>query len=157
MGVSMLTLHAAGGPRMLDAAIEAAATVPGCPALLAVTVLTSMDAEQLAATGVYQPPAAQVANLAQMAFASGIRGFVASAQEVVDLRYKLGDQAVLVIPGIRPAGSAIGDQKRVATPSAAIADGASYLVVGRPITQAADPRSVAKEILREMDSTLSPN
>ncbi len=147
-GAELLTVHASGGPAMLAAAVEAAAVTNG-PKLLAVTVLTSMDRAQLAATGVADAPADQVLRLAEMAAASGISGFVASAEEVATLRRKL-PSAVLVIPGIRPAGAAIGDQKRTATPAAALAAGADYLVVGRPITQAADPAAAARAILEEM-------
>jgi orotidine-5'-phosphate decarboxylase len=148
-GAEMLTLHASGGPAMLQAAAEAAETVAHSPQLLAVTVLTSMDRAQLAATGVADAPAEQVLRLAEMAAEARISGFVASAEEVAALRRKL-PSAVLVIPGIRPAGAATGDQKRIATPAAALAAGADYLVVGRPITQAADPAAAALAILEEM-------
>lgn len=148
-GAEMLTLHASGGPAMLAAAAEAAAGLPHPPQLLAVTVLTSMDQAQLGAVGVDGSPAEQVLRLAQMASEAGITGFVASAAEVAAMRERL-PSAVLVIPGIRPAGAAAGDQKRTATPAAALAAGASYLVVGRPITQAADPAAAAKAIVEEM-------
>lgn len=148
-GAEMLTVHAAGGPAMLAAAQEAAAEVPSAPKLLAVTVLTSIDAAQLAATGVYSSPSDQVLRLAGLAHQAGIRGFVASSQETAGLRAAYPD-TTLVIPGIRPAGSNSGDQKRVATPGSAIADGADYLVVGRPITQAADPAAAAQAILDEI-------
>jgi orotidine-5'-phosphate decarboxylase len=134
---------------MLTAAQEAAETSSSPLKLLAVTVLTSMDREQLSATGVLSQPGEQVSRLAGMAYASGIRGFVASAEEVSGLRATHPD-ATLVIPGIRPAGAAVGDQKRVATPSSAIAAGADYLVVGRPITQAPDPAAAAQAILDEI-------
>lgn len=150
-GAEMLTLHAAGGPAMLAAAAEAAAGLPHPPKLLAVTVLTSMDQTQLAATGVAASPADQVLRLAAMASAAGIAGFVSSAEEVAAMRQRLPG-ATLVIPGIRPAGAAVGDQKRTATPAAALAGGASYLVVGRPITQAPDPAAAAAAILQEMES-----
>jgi orotidine-5'-phosphate decarboxylase len=151
LGVDMLTVHAAGGPEMLAAAAEGAQAHLH---LLAVTVLTSMDAGQLEATGVHGSAAAQVERLATMAFAYGIRGFVCSPGEVVNLRNRLGSEPLLVIPGIRPAGAAIGDQRRVATPAAAMAAGASYLVVGRPITKAADPGAAARSILAEMQTTM---
>ncbi len=150
-GAGLLTLHAGGGPAMLQAAANAAAGLPNPPQLLAVTVLTSMDAPQLNAIGVSAPPAAQVARLASMAWTSGIRGFVCSAEEITSTHTAFPD-ATLVIPGIRPAGAAIGDQKRVATPASAIAAGASYLVVGRPITQAPDPAAATTAILREIAS-----
>lgn len=148
-GAGMITVHAGGGPAMLAAAAEAAATLPDPPTLLAVTVLTSMDPAQLSAVGVTDPPADQVLRLARMGWTAGIRGFVSSAQEVRAMREALPD-AKLVIPGIRPAGAAVGDQKRVATPAAAIADGADYLVIGRPITQAPDPAAAAAAILAEI-------
>ena len=150
LGVRMLTVHAGGGPAMLAAAKDALAGVAHPPELLAVTVLTSMDQEQLAAVGVNLAPSAQVGLLAKMGFDAGIRGFVCSAPEVAALRQLTGPEGVLVIPGIRPAGAAIGDQKRVAGPAEALRQGASYLVVGRPITQAANPREAASAILEEM-------
>ena len=149
LGVKMLTVHAAGGPEMLAAAVEAAD--PGL-SLLGVTVLTSMDGAQLEATGVHGSAAVQVERLATMAWAYGLRGFVCSPVEVAHLRRHLGHDALLVIPGIRPEGSAIGDQRRIATPAAAMAAGASYLVVGRPITRAANPGTAARAILAEMQS-----
>lgn len=150
-GAQMLTLHAAGGPAMLAAAAEAAAALPEAPQLLAVTVLTSMDQSQLAAIGIPGSPADQVLRLAHMGWQSRIRGFVSSAEEVAAMRQAFPG-AILVIPGIRPAGAAVGDQKRVATPAAAIAGGASYLVIGRPITQAVDPAAAAQAILSEIES-----
>ena len=147
----MLTVHTGGGPAMLAAAAEAAASLPEAPLLLGVTVLTSMDQPQLAAVGVSGSPADQVLRLAQMGWQSGIRGFVSSAEEVAAMRHAFPD-ATLVIPGIRPAGTAVGDQKRIATPAAAIAAGASYLVIGRPITQASDPAAVTQAILSEIEA-----
>ena len=134
---------------MLQAAQEAAAATHSAPKLLAVTSLTSMDAAQLAATGVSSSPSDHVLRLAGLAREAGIRGLVASSQEVARLRAAYPD-STLVIPGIRPAGANAGDQKRVATPGSAIANGADYLVVGRPITQAADPAAAAQAILDEM-------
>jgi orotidine-5'-phosphate decarboxylase len=151
LGVSMLTVHAAGGPEMLAAAAHAAD--PGL-SLLAVTVLTSMDGDQLEATGVHGSPASQVERLATMASAFGIRGFVCSPVEVANLRKRLGPETLLVIPGIRPEGEASGDQRRIATPAAAMAAGASYLVVGRPITRAAQPGAAARAILEEMQTAI---
>jgi orotidine-5'-phosphate decarboxylase len=151
LGVNMLTIHAAGGPVMLAAAVEAASKAKRSPALLAVTVLTSMDGSQLAATGVVGSPAEQVQRMAKMALGCGVQGLVCSPNEVVSLRSEIGKEPLLVVPGIRPAGTAIGDQKRVATPGSAVADGASYLVVGRPITQANDPGAAARAILAEME------
>ncbi len=148
-GASLLTVHASGGAAMLSAAAQAAAS-PGAPTLLAVTVLTSMDANELSGIGVTATPATQVLRLAKLAQAAGIGGMVCSAEEVASLRSELNANTLLVVPGIRPAGSAIGDQRRVATPAAAIAQGASMLVVGRPITQAPDPVSAAQAILDEI-------
>ncbi len=154
LGVRMMTVHAAGGPAMLAAARAALDGVTDAPQLLAVTVLTSMDAAQGKAVGLGRSPAQQVALLARMGLEAGIRGFVCSPREVAALRELTGPQGVLVIPGIRPAGAAVGDQKRVATPADALRLGASYLVVGRPITQAADPAQAAEAILREMAETV---
>lgn len=152
-GASLLTVHASGGPAMLSAAANAA-SAPGSPKLLAVTVLTSMDATELKAIGISETPAQQVLRLAKLAHASGIDGMVCSAEEVATLRSNLGPAAMLVVPGIRPAGAAIGDQKRIAPPAAAIAQGASMLVVGRPITQAPDPASAARAILEEIADSI---
>ena len=150
LGARMLTVHAGGGPAMLAAAHEALAGVAHAPQLLAVTVLTSMDETQLGAAGIGRSPAEQVELLARMGLGCGIRGFVCSAQEVGALRQLTGPEGTLVVPGIRPAGGSAGDQKRVATPADALRNGASYLVVGRPITQAADPAKAAEAILAEM-------
>lgn len=155
LGASMLTLHAAGGPAMLSAARQALSGVTNPPELLAVTVLTSMDEPQLLAIGVDRSPATQVELLARMGLESGIRGFVCSPQEVTTLRQLTGPSGTLVIPGIRPAGGSAGDQKRIATPADALRAGASYLVVGRPITQAPNPAKAAEAILEEMASVLA--
>ncbi|HEU5457121.1 MAG TPA: orotidine-5'-phosphate decarboxylase [Terracidiphilus sp.] len=155
MGARMLTLHALGGPAMLAAAREAAAGLTDGPELLAVTVLTSMDRAQMDAVGLTRTPAEQVELLARMGMEAGIRGFVCSPNEVGTLRTLSGPEGVLVIPGIRPAGAATGDQKRVATPAEALRQGASYLVVGRPITQAEHPAEAAEAILREMSEALA--
>jgi orotidine-5'-phosphate decarboxylase len=149
-GASLLTIHASGGAAMMTAAADAAAA-PGSPRLLAVTVLTSMDASELAGVGITASPADQVLRLARLARASGIDGMVCSAEEVAMLRKETSPDTLLVIPGIRPAGTAVGDQKRVATPGQAMADGASMLVVGRPITRAADPAAAAHAILDEIE------
>ena len=154
MGASLLTVHAAGGPAMLSAAAEAAATTTNAPRLLAVTVLTSMDKEQLAAIGIDRTASDQVLRLARMAIDSEIRGLVCSPAEVAILRRELGAEPRLVVPGIRPAGTAVGDQKRIATPADAVRAGASQLVVGRPITQAAHPAEAAQAILDEIVSAI---
>ena len=150
LGARMMTVHAAGGPAMLATACAALDGVADPPQLLAVTVLTSMDAEQLKATGVTLSPAEQAELLARMGWEAGIRGFVCSPQEVAALRALTGAEGVLVVPGIRPAGAASGDQKRLSTPADALSAGANYLVVGRPITQAPDPAQAAEAILQEM-------
>jgi orotidine-5'-phosphate decarboxylase len=155
LGVRMLTVHANGGPTMLAAARTALEGLADPPQLLAVTVLTSMDPSQVAAVGVDRTPAAQVEFLARMGLTAGINGFVCSPQEVATVRALAGPEAVLVIPGIRPAGGDAGDQKRVATPAEALRQGASYLVVGRPITQAPDAAAAAAAILAEMAEALA--
>ena len=149
-GASLLTIHAAGGPDMVAAAVEAARSVAGAPRILAVTVLTSMDQQQLSATGVNNPLAEQVHVLASLALAAGADGLVCSAQEALALRTSFGPAPTLVTPGIRPEGTVVGDQKRVTTPASAIRAGATYLVVGRPITQAANPLQAAQDILAEI-------
>lgn len=154
LGARMITLHAGGGPAMLAAAHAALHGVVDPPQLLAVTVLTSMDAVQLNEVGVTVSPQAQVERLARLGLTAGIRGFVCSPQEVASLRQLTGPEGVLVTPGIRPAGSAVGDQKRIATPADALRQGASYLVVGRPIIQAADPKQAAEAIVAEMAQAL---
>jgi orotidine-5'-phosphate decarboxylase len=153
-GVRMMTVHAAGGPAMLAAAKAALDGIANPPELLAVTVLTSMDAAALESTGIARSPAQQVELLAKMGVNAGIRGFVCSPQEVTALRSLTGPDGVLVIPGIRPAGGEIGDQKRIATPADALNNGASFLVVGRPITQAPNPAAAAEAILAEMAAAL---
>jgi orotidine-5'-phosphate decarboxylase len=156
LGVRMTTVHAAGGPAMLAAARTALDGVTNPPELLAVTVLTSMDAVQMKATGVGRMPEKQVELLARVGLKAGFRGFVCSPQEVVTLRTLTGPEGVLVVPGIRPPGAAAGDQKRAATPVDALKAGANYLVVGRPITQAPDPAAAAEAILKEMAKALRP-
>jgi orotidine-5'-phosphate decarboxylase len=154
LGVQMMTVHAGGGPAMMSAAQAALQSVENPPQLLAVTVLTSMDSIQLNATGVYDAPSDQVQRLANLGLAAEIRGFVCSPHEVPALRRLTGPEGVLVVPGIRPAGAGIGDQKRIATPADALRAGASFLVVGRPITQAANPAQATEAILTEMAGAL---
>ena len=154
LGVRMLTVHTLGGPAMLEAAQGALSGVPHPPQLLAVTLLTSMDQAQCRAVGLLRTPGAQVELLARLGLAAGIRGFVCSALEVAALRALTGPEGVLVVPGIRPAGAHAGDQKRVAAPADALRNGASYLVVGRPITQAPDPAETAVTILAAMAAGL---
>ena len=155
LGAGMLTIHAAGGPAMLAAARDAAFSMDAPPQLLAVTVLTSMDQSQLTAIGVARSPQEQVALLARLGLAAGIGGFVCSPQEVAAVRAMTGPDGVLVTPGIRPSGADKGDQHRIATPTYALDQGASYLVVGRPITQAADPALAAEAILLEIAEALA--
>jgi orotidine-5'-phosphate decarboxylase len=155
LGVQMINVHAAGGPVMLAAARAALDGLPNPPELLAVTMLTSMDSAQLKAIGLDRSPSGQVELLARMSMAAGIRGFVCSAQEVASLRALTGPEGVLVTPGIRPAGSDTADQKRIATPAEALRNGASYLVVGRPISQAPNPAKAAEAILNEMAEALA--
>ncbi len=150
-GAFMLTVHASGGRAMLTAAAEAARALgPRRPKLVAVTVLTSLDRNDLRELGVEREPSDQVLALADLALACGMDGLVCSAREVAALRRRIGPEPILVTPGIRPAGGAVGDQKRVATPAAAVRAGASYLVVGRPILEAADPAAAARAVLAEM-------
>jgi orotidine-5'-phosphate decarboxylase len=150
---SLVTLHASGGAAMLAAA--AAAADGSATQLLAVTVLTSMDAAQLAATGVAQVPEVQVQQLARLAYENGIPGVVCSAHEIGALRTAF-PALKLVVPGIRPAGSPTGDQHRVATPSAAVRAGAGRLVIGRPITGASQPDVAFRCILDEIAAALKP-
>ncbi len=148
---AMLTLHAAGGAPMIAAAREAAEQAGAeRPILLAVTVLTSIDAATLASTGVAASPAEQVVRLARLAMAAGADGLVCSPHEVAPIRAALGQAPLLVVPGVRPAGSALGDQARVATPRDAVAAGADWIVLGRPLTQAADPAAAARAIAAEL-------
>ncbi len=152
LGASFVTVHAAGGRPMLLAAAEAAAQSTHPPQLLAVTVLTSIDPQTLAETGVLDSPAGQVLRLGALAHAAGINGLVCSPQEVAQVRKTFGPESTLVVPGIRLATSAPDDQSRTATPSAALADGASYIVVGRPISQSANPAQAAANILDQIAS-----
>jgi len=152
LGVWMMNVHAAGGRRMMQAASEALAELPQRPLLIGVTVLTSMSAEDLAETGIAAAPADQVMRLAGLTQACGLDGVVCSAQEAALLRQRLGEDFRLVTPGIRPAGSEAGDQRRVMTPTQAIAAGATDLVIGRPITAAVDPVKVLQSINDEIRS-----
>lgn len=151
MGVAYLTVHAVAG---LDS-LEQANLNAGSTRLLAVTVLTSLDATALEAIGLVGGPRDSVDRLARLAWSAGLRGFVTSAQESATLRAALGPEAFLVTPGIRPAGSDVGDQKRVMTPAEAIAAGSDLLVVGRPIRDANDPTEAAAEIARQVALALS--
>ena len=140
LGVWMVNVHASGGSEMMETTIAAMQTAGGKqPLLIAVTVLTSMDAHGLRETGINQTPAERVLELAKLTQNSGLSGVVCSAQEAQLLKQQLGSEFILVTPGIRPAFASVGDQKRIMTPAQAIAAGSDYLVIGRPITQAEDP------------------
>jgi orotidine-5'-phosphate decarboxylase len=152
LNVSMLTVHASGGTKMLRAAAEAAAQSSTKPLILAVTVLTSLNDADLQEQGITDGVEAHVLRLAGLALQSGCGGVVASAQEAAHLRQMLGTGFAIVTPGVRPAGTDAGDQARVVTPKAAIEAGASHVVVGRPITAASDPGGAAAAILAEMSS-----
>jgi orotidine-5'-phosphate decarboxylase len=148
LGARYLTVHASAGPAALDAAAEAAEGSD--TTLLAVTALTSLDGAALSAIGMASEPAEVVRRLAQLAREHGIQGFVCSPREVAMVRELAGPDAILVTPGVRPLGSAAGDQRRVASPTEAIASGADLLVVGRPIRDADDPRAAARALVREI-------
>lgn len=150
LGVWMMNVHASGGRRMLTAASEALADLPHPPMLIAVTVLTSMSAEDLSEVGVTDAPADQVLRLARLAKTCLLDGVVCSAQEATLLRANLGSDFRLVTPGIRPAGADTGDQRRVMTPVAALRAGATDLVIGRPITGASDPLAALESIQTEI-------
>jgi orotidine-5'-phosphate decarboxylase len=150
LGVSMLTVHASGGSKMLRAAVEAARSVNPELMVLGVTVLTSMDENDLEEIGARGKLLDQVLRLAELSLRSGCQGIVTSARETAQVRSRLGHDFAIVNPGIRPAGADRGDQSRVVTPAEAIAAGATHIVVGRPITQAANPAAEAEKILQEM-------
>jgi orotidine-5'-phosphate decarboxylase len=152
LGVSMLTVHASGGSKMLRAAVEAASQSPAKPMVLAVTVLTSLSDADLQELGIAENVLSQVLRLGAMARAAGCGGLVASAQEARELRKALGEGFAIVTPGVRPAGASAGDQARVVTPKEAIAAGATYLVVGRPILEAPDPAKAAQQIALEIEA-----
>ena len=149
LGCFMLTVHAAGGAAMMRAAAEARGPAAG-PVIVAVTVLTSLGEDDLAAIGQAGPVADQVLRLGRLARNAGADGLVASPLEVAALRAALGPDSVLVVPGIRPGWAASDDQKRVTTPAEAVRAGADYLVIGRPITRAANPEEAARRIAAEL-------
>lgn len=149
LGVWMVNVHALGGKRMLEAAREALANVEHRPKLIAVTVLTSMAQDDLHGIGINASAAQMVPLLAGLARDSGLDGVVCSAQEALMLRRQYGKDFCLVTPGIRPASAAANDQSRIMTPRAALENGASYLVIGRPITQAPDPLLALQEIIQD--------
>jgi orotidine-5'-phosphate decarboxylase len=148
---TFLTIHTSGGPAMMRAAAESASmTDLQRPRLLGVTVLTSLDDDDLVSVGQSVPVLDQARRLAGLAQSSGLDGIICSPAEVAALRADCGPDFVLMVPGIRPAGSAVGDQKRVMTPRDAVEQGADYLVIGRPITQASDPAAAARSIVEEL-------
>lgn len=150
LGVWMVNVHATGGEKMMKAAHEALVHYGDkAPLLIAVTVLTSMEQSELPLIGVNAPLDEHVVKLATLAKASGLDGVVCSAQEATQLKEKLGQDFILVTPGIRPAGSAVGDQKRIMTPTKAVEAGSDYLVIGRPITQSDNPQGVLAAINSE--------
>jgi orotidine-5'-phosphate decarboxylase len=150
LGVAMLTVHVAGGKAMLKAAVQAAREALAAPLVVGVTVLTSLSDSDLKAIGMAGPAEQAVVRLGKLALDNGLDGLVASARELIALRKAHGKQPFLVTPGIRPSGSQADDQQRVATPSRAVSDGADFLVVGRPITRAADPVEAAEAIANEL-------
>ncbi len=155
LGAGMFTVHASGGEAMMRAAVEASRRTAEevgelAPAVLAVTVLTSTSGEGLAQIGVQRTPAEQVSLLGRLAVRAGVDGVVCSPREAAVMRELLGDEAIVVTPGVRPAWSDADDQSRIATPLSALAAGASHLVIGRPITAAPNPAEAADRIIAEI-------
>ena len=156
LGVSMLTVHASGGGKMLRSAVDAGQAANSDLLVLAVTVLTSLDDNELGKIGLRGGVLDQVRRLAALAISNGCKGVVASALEASALREEFGRDFAIVTPGVRPAGSGPDDQARVVTPAEAIAAGASHIVVGRPITEASDPTAEARAILGQIGSLATP-
>lgn len=151
----MMTVHTAGGRAMLQRAIDASMAVAEAtgqerPLIIGVTVLTSMDQDDLDMVGVRSPLHEQVLRLADLAQSSGLDGVVCSPYEIEMIKRQCGQEFKLIVPGIRPEGSAQGDQKRTLTPKEAVAKGADYIVIGRPITDAPDPAKAAQDILASL-------
>jgi orotidine-5'-phosphate decarboxylase len=155
--VRLVNVHASGGVEMMRAAREAVGNGKSRPALLAVTILTSLDAKDLRAVGMLGSPASRAIALAQLAKSAGMDGVVASAQEVKAIRRACGPKFLIVVPGIRPAATSANDQSRIATPAEAIRAAANYLVVGRPITAARDPRTAALAVAQEIATASAQN
>lgn len=156
LGAKLLTIHGQGGKAMMEAAVKGARETAKelnveRPKILAITVLTSFDEEQWAATGGNLPISKEVIRLATLAKASGVDGVVCSALEAALIREACGEDFLIVTPGIRPSFAATNDQKRIATPKSALQDGATHLVVGRPITQAKDRQEAVQLIVKEME------
>ena len=152
LGVWMTNVHACGGSRMMEAAQHSLQQSGSEMLLIAVTVLTSMEQSDLQQIGIQRDPAEQVLHLAQLAKNAGLQGVVCSAQEASSLKAQLGEEFKLVTPGIRLADSAADDQRRIVSPVDAIALGSDYLVIGRPITQSADPLATLNQINQSLDS-----
>jgi orotidine-5'-phosphate decarboxylase len=153
LGIAMLNVHASGGEAMMRAAVEAIAPFKPRPLLIGVTVLTSMDEAVLESVGQRGPSTSQVERLALLARRSGLDGVVCSAHELHVVRKAAGPDFLTVVPGIRPTGSAVGDQKRVMTPAEAVTAGGDILVIGRPITEARDPAAAARSIVHDLGIT----
>jgi orotidine-5'-phosphate decarboxylase len=160
LGVSMVNVHASGGRKMMEAALEGARSVGTAagngarPRVLAVTILTSLESQDLEELGISGMPVEAVLRLARLAQSAGLDGVVASPREISAIRQACGPGFLIVTPGIRPASAATNDQARIATPASAMAAGADYLVVGRPITGAPDPVAAADAIVAEMDGAV---
>ena len=154
LGVWMVNVHASGGRRMMEAAAEALANRQSRPLLIAVTVLTSMSAEDLLELGIRESPEEKALDLARLAKSSGLDGVVCSAMEAESMQNLLGKEFLLVSPGIRPSGANADDQRRIMTPVEALKAGSDYLVIGRPITQSDEPMSVLRTINSEIESLL---
>jgi orotidine-5'-phosphate decarboxylase len=150
LGVWMVNVHASGGERMMNAAAEAIANKNNKPLLIAVTVLTSMEQSDLAGIGLDISPQQQVERLAKLSKQSGMDGVVSSAQEIELIKDICGKDFLTITPGIRPAGSASGDQRRIMTPEEAVNVGGDYLVIGRPITQSSNPKNTCLDIINSL-------
>ena len=155
LGVSILNVHAQGGTAMMKAALDAVKSVSPSTKLIAVTMLTSLSDEDLPTVGLTPPVGDQVLRLAALTQQAGLDGVVCSAHEITRLRAELGPDFMLVVPGIRPAGAAVGDQRRVMAPAEARNAGADILVIGRPITAAQDPGQAAREIAESLVVSVS--
>jgi orotidine-5'-phosphate decarboxylase len=152
LGVWMVNVHASGGERMMAAAAEAIANKAQKPLLIAVTVLTSMEQSDLAGIGLDVSPQQQVERLAKLAKQSGMNGVVSSAQEIGLIKDLCGKEFLTVTPGIRPVGSAAGDQRRIMTPQEAVNAGGDYMVIGRPITQSVNPQQACIDIINSLQA-----
>lgn len=154
LGAALLTVHASGGRRMLEAAVKASGNSAARPIILAVTVLTSLTDSDLKDVGIRDSASDQVLRMARLAKSAGCAGVVASPLEAAELRREMGPDFLIVTPGVRPAGDSAGDQARVATPTQAIKAGASHIVVGRPITGSKHPAAAARAIVKEITAAL---